>query len=266
MIPVLLDLGIFKIYTQGIFLVLAFFWGSFMLWKHVTLTSYKEEDIFDVLFMSIFGGLLVGRIFHVLLNFDQFGYDILKFVLINGYPGIHGIGAVFGFLLSFYLFSMWKKMDLRKIIDYLVSPILLALAIAKLGSFFSGSEIGTQTQFFLSLKYPTLDGTRHLTALYESILFFMGSFFAHRILMQIRREKLYSGFNFVFFLWYFGLVIAGLDSFTSFRTLVYGFSFDLIIAGGLLLTVSLYFIYYFRKFILRYISLTRFLPVKSHKS
>lgn len=266
MLPVLLDLGFFKIYTQGIFLVLAFFWGSFMLWKHVTLTSYKEEDVFDVIFMSLFGGLLAGRIVHVALNFKDFGFDFLKFFLINGFPGIHGMGAVFGFLLFLYLFSFWKKMDLKKFIDYLVSPMFLAIAIAKIGSFFSGSAVGTQTNFFLSLKYPSLDGDRHLTALYESALFFIGSILAHRILMQIRREKLSNGFNFFFFLWYYGLVLAIFDPITSFRTKVWGISFDLLASGLLLLTVSVYFIYYFRKFILHNISLTRLFASKSNKS
>jgi prolipoprotein diacylglyceryltransferase len=266
MLPVLLDLGFFKIYTQGIFLVLAFFWSSFMLWKHVTLTSYKEEDVFDVIFMSLFGGLLIGRIVHVALNFKDFGFDILKFLLINGYPGIHGIGAVLGFLLSLSIFAFWKKMDLKKFIDYLVSPMLLAIAIAKIGSFFSGSAVGTQTKFFLALKYPALDGTRHLTALYESALFFIGSYLAHRILMQIRREKLFNGFNFFFFLWYFGLVMTVFDPITTFRTKVAGISFDLMVSGVLLLTVSIYFVYYFRKFIVKNISLTRLLPNKSHKS
>ena len=68
MLPVILDLGFFKIYTQGIFLVLAFFWSTFMLWKHIALTSFKEEEVFDGIFTALFGGLLVGRIVYVLFN------------------------------------------------------------------------------------------------------------------------------------------------------------------------------------------------------
>jgi len=65
MLPVLLDLPFIKIYTFGVFLVLAFFWSAFLLWKNFLLTSYKEEEIFDQLFLGLVGGLLVSRIVYV---------------------------------------------------------------------------------------------------------------------------------------------------------------------------------------------------------
>ena len=88
MLPVLLDLKFIKIYVFGVFLVLAFFWGSFILWKNIRLTSQKEDEIFDALFFSLSGGLFFSRLFYVILNFDKFGFDFLKFILINGYPGL----------------------------------------------------------------------------------------------------------------------------------------------------------------------------------
>ena len=59
MIPVLLDLKFIKIYTFGIFLVLAFFWGAFILWKNYLLTAQKEEELFDGMFLSLAGGLFI---------------------------------------------------------------------------------------------------------------------------------------------------------------------------------------------------------------
>jgi phosphatidylglycerol:prolipoprotein diacylglycerol transferase len=236
-------------YTQGVFVLLSFLWGSFLLWKHVSLTPYKEEDVFDALFISLFGGLLVGRLLFVIFNFETFGFDILKFILINGYPGMNGVGVIFGFFLTFYLSCLSKKVSFAKLIDYVVSPFLLSLAIIKLGSFFSGNEIGAQTNFFLALKYPSLDGARHLTPLYESILFFLASFMAHNLMKRIRRERYTEGFGFFFFLWCFGFITAVFDPLKSFQSTVYGISFQLIVGATLLLTVSIYFVYHFRKFI-----------------
>src|SRR3990172_4726798 len=104
MLPVLLDLKYIKIYTFGVFLVLAFFWGSFVLWKNVRLTSQKEDGIFDALFLSVAGGLLFSRVVYVALNFEKFGFDILKFILINGYPGLSIYGALAGAFLTLYLY------------------------------------------------------------------------------------------------------------------------------------------------------------------
>lgn len=249
MLPVLVDFWFIKIYTQGIFLVLAFLWGSFLVWKNVTLTSYKEEDVFDGIFLSLLGSLFVGRLVYVALHFEDFGFNILKFLLLNGYPGIYPIGAILGFVLTLYLFTLSRKMSFKHLIDYMIAPLLLAIAVIKIGTFFAGSEIGTQTNFFLSLKYPNLDGARHITSIYESILFFIASYFAHYFVKQIRREHLSEGFNLWFFIWIFGLITLVFDPIKAFRVEVFGVTFDMIASSLMLLTASIYFIYYFRKLI-----------------
>lgn len=247
MLPVLLDLGFFKLYTFGIFLVLAFFWGAFFLWKNITLTSYKEDEIFDAVFFGLLGGVLMGRIQYVALHFSDFGYDLLKFLLINGYPGMGFLGFLAGFFLFLLIFTGWRKISFMRATDYFIAPLLLSIAIAKLGAFFAGSEIGTQTKFVLALTYQNLDGTRHLTALYESLAFFAASFFAYKIVRSIRRGKLYEGFNFIYCIWVIGLITVLFDSLKTFRIMVNSVSFDLVIGSLLVLTVSAYFVYYFRQ-------------------
>src|SRR3989338_9939126 len=95
MLPVLLNVGFLKIYTFGVFLVLGFFWATFLLWKNIRLTSLKEKDVFDGLFISLLGALFFGRLVYVILNFKDFGFNLLKFILINGYPGISLYGLIF---------------------------------------------------------------------------------------------------------------------------------------------------------------------------
>jgi len=247
MLPVLLDFGFLKIYTLGVFLVLAFFWGSFFLWKNIALTSFKEDEVFDGVFFSLFGGLFIGRFTYIAFHYTDFGFDILKFILINGYPGMHYIGFVLGFLLFGYIFTVGKKISFFKCVDYIIPPLFLALAIGKIGSFFSGSEIGSQTHFMLAMAYTNLDGMRHLTAFYESLFFFLASFITYKYIFSIRKGFLHEGFNLIFFLWYFGLVQFVFDPLKTFRTMTQYTSVEMIMSGGLLLTGSIYFLYYFRK-------------------
>ncbi|OGK34394.1 hypothetical protein A3A93_03640 [Candidatus Roizmanbacteria bacterium RIFCSPLOWO2_01_FULL_38_12] len=255
MLPVILDFGVLKIYTYGVFLVLAFLWSTFILWKHVALTSFHEDEVFDGVFIGLFGGLIVGRTAYVLLNFETFKFNILKMILINGYPGIHAVSAIIGFFIFVYFFTSVRNIGYLKFVDYIVTPLLLAFAIVKLGGFFSGSEIGAQTKFFISLKYPQLDGQRHLTALYESIFYFLGAVFSYNLLMYIRKEKFYEGFNLIFFIWYISLVITLFDSLKSFRIIISGVSFDMVISSLTLLTISGYFVYYFRTYLLGFFKL-----------
>ena len=63
-------------------------------------------------------------------------------------------------------------------IDYLVTPLFIALAFGKIGAFFSGVEIGTKTNFILKIKYVGFDGTRHLVGLYEGLMLVIGLFIA----------------------------------------------------------------------------------------
>jgi len=250
MLPILADFGFMKIYTFGVFLTLAFFWGAFFLWKNISLTSHKEDEVFDGVFSAIIGAVLIGRIEYVALHFSDFGYSISKFVLINGYPGIGVIGFIAGFWLSLVLFTSSRKIAFRSFVDHAVPPFILAIAIIKLGAFFAGTQVGTQTAFFLSLSYSHLDGMRHLTPLYESILFFVGSFFSYKILRSIRRNNLFEGFNLIFFVWLFSFITVVFDPITSFRTLIKGISFDLVLGSLFLLTTTVYLIYHFRDLII----------------
>src|SRR3989338_9167077 len=247
MLPVLLDLKFIKIYVFGVFLVLAFFWGSFILWKNIRLTSQKEDEIFDALFFSLSGGLFFSRLFYVILNYDKFGFDFLKFILINGYPGLSLYGALFVSFIILYLYFLYKKISFKDTADYFITPVFIGLALGKLGSFFSGSEVGTQTKFFLSIKYFGYDGLRHLTPLYESIFFCLGAYISYKFLFETRKERYGRGFVFYFFCWYFGLTYFLFDKMKINHLYFLDYNFNKMVSTVLVLTFSVYFIYYFRK-------------------
>ncbi|MEN9328138.1 MAG: prolipoprotein diacylglyceryl transferase [Candidatus Parcubacteria bacterium] len=251
MLPVLLDLKFVKIYTFGLFLVLAFFWSSFLLWKNSRLTSYKEEDIFDGLFVSLLGALFVGRIFYVVFHFDKFGFNLMKFLLINGYPGLNLYGCLLGGFIAMALFSNPKKFSFFEVLDYVISPIFLALGIGKLGAFFSGVEVGAKTKFPLAIKYVNFDGLRHLTPFYESILFFIAAYLSYQIMYSVRRGLLKKGFLFYFFIWFFSLTTLAFDTLKSSHSMIAGHSFNAVLSLTLLLTSTGYFMYYFRSLIFK---------------
>ncbi len=246
MLPVLLDLKFLKIYTFGVFVVLAFFWGCYLLWKNVRLTQYKEEDVFDGLFWSLAAGLFFGRVLHVALNFSKFGLNPLKFILLNGYPGISLFGFIGGFLLASFIYCNLKKISFRELADYIIPSALVALAFGKVGSFFAGVEVGAPTSFPVAVKYALTEGKRHLTPLYEGLIFAVAAYLATKILFAIRRGRFEQGFNFYFFLWFFAAVTAAFDPLKSHHLRFFGVSFNTAVSAVLLLTFSLYFLYYFR--------------------
>jgi len=253
MLPVLLNLGFIKIYTFGVFLMLGFFWAIFLLWKNVRLTSFKEEDVFDGLFISLSGALFFGRLVYVILNFKDFGFNLLKFILVNGYPGISLYGLIFGGFLVLYLFTNTRKINFNELIDYFVTPLFVALIFGKFGAFFSGVEIGTKTNFLLKIKYVGFDGYRHLVGLYEGLILIIGALIAYKILFEIRKEKYYKGFLIKFFIWFLALTIFLFDKIKDNRLYFVGLSLDFLVSSIILLTTSFHFVYYFRSDVLSFI-------------
>ncbi len=240
MLPVLLDLKIIKIYTFGVFLVLAFFWGMFWLWRNIKLTSYKEEDIFDGLFASLLGAFIGARAFFIIFNFSEFGFSPLKYILINGYPGLSLTGGFIGGFLIMTLYTRYKRIPFMHIVDYVIAPLLLALAIGKVGAFFAGNEIGTQTNFFLRVHYVGAEGLRHVVALYEAILLFLGFYISHMITFYVRRETIQRGFSFFFFVAYFSLVQLLLDFMKQNHIYLAGLSFNLMVGTVLFIVTTIY--------------------------
>ncbi len=264
MLPVLLDLKFIKIYTFGVFLVLSFFWAAFLLWKNFLLTSHKEEDVFDSVFLSLFGGLFIARLIYVALHFSDFGFSIFKFILINGYPGLSLYGFLLGFVLTLYFYFAAKKVNFLEVIDYFVPSFFLALAFGKLGSFFSGTEVGITTKFFLAVRYVGFEGLRHMTAFYEGLFFFIATFISYKILYATRRGTYPKAFNFYFFLWFSSLVFFLSSAIKVDNTLILGLRLNWIVSLVLLLTFSFYFLYYFRNLILEKVSKIRSLTKRRH--
>lgn len=227
-------------------MVLALFWGLFLLWKNIKLTSYKEEEVFDAFFVSLFGGLFISRLIYVGLNFEKFGFNILKFILINGYPGLSLFGLIAGSILILFLIFKAKKINVKDIFDYFVPATFVALAVGKLGSFFAGVDVGTKTSLLLSIRYVGYSGARHIVGIYESLLFFLGAFISYKILLNVRRNIYPAGFVASFFIFYFSATIFLLDNLKENHLYFVGRSINFAAASVLVVLFSAYFLYFFR--------------------
>lgn len=211
------------------------------------LTSYKEEVMFDILFVSLLSGLISGRIGYVATNYGVFSQDYLRIILFNAYPGVEIFGFLAGFFTVCYLTMNIKKVKFENSIDYFIPPLFLALAIGKIGSFFAGTEIGTVTSFPLSIIYANHDEYRHLTPLYESLVLFLGTFFSHRILFSMRRGIVDKKINFGFFWWYTAVTYLVFDFIKDSRVEVYGWSLVFLISCVVVIISSFMLIFLLRK-------------------
>ncbi len=232
MLPILLTIGSIKIYTFGVFLVLAFFWGTFFLWRLIRLTAYKEEEIFDGLFLSLFSAIFFSRLFYVIANFSEFGFNPLKFILINGYPGFSLNGVFLGGIIFSYLYFFFKKKDFLDLFNYFATSIFLSLGFGFLGIFFASKS-----------TFPSL---------FLSMVSFISAFLSYQVLMNYRKGIINKNFNFIFFI----LIISLINLITSSGLSQKLFLISVLTGGG-------YVLYYFRITILKRIT-SFFLTVKKY--
>ncbi len=239
MLPIFAQLGSLYLYTYGIFLMLGFFWACFFIWKHIRISKFEEEMTFDIIFMSFGGALLIGRLLYGLLHFSEFGLNILKYILVNGYPGISPVGMIVGGVGTMFMMCQQKKLKFEEFSDYIVPSLFIFTLSAELGAFIAGVEPGIMWKWF-----------RHPVALYKTLVLGLGAYVSIRMFYNVRKEKIEKGASLFFFFGLYSLTYVAFHYLKDKRVLLTESPFEYWMFLILLLTSCFYFVYYFRVLII----------------
>ncbi|MDQ7821789.1 MAG: prolipoprotein diacylglyceryl transferase [Candidatus Eremiobacteraeota bacterium] len=161
----------FEIYSYGVFLVLGFLAGiGFAIWRNRN-RVVKNDDILDIGFYLIIGGVVGARFVYVLLHLSEYlKHPISMFNVREG--GLAWHGGFLGGLVAFIIYSKVKKINLYEFLDLCAAPVILGLAIGRIGCFLNGCCLGMETtshwgMVFRDAGYVT---PRYPTQLYELVL------------------------------------------------------------------------------------------------
>ena len=169
--PVLLRFGPFEIRYYGLFFVLGFVIAYFMLnylakRKKIGLT---KDDVADYLLYIIIGTVLGARIFYVFAyNFPFYLQNPFEIIAI-WHGGLSFHGGFIGAVIASLLFCRKKKIDFYTIADITVIPLALGLALGRLGNFTNGELYGRITDVPWAVQFPSADGFRHPSQIYEAL-------------------------------------------------------------------------------------------------
>jgi len=239
MLPLFAQLGSLYIYTNGVFLMLAFFWACFFIWKHIRISKFEEDVAFDITFLSFGGALILGRIAYGLMHFKEFGFNILKYILANGYPGISPAGMLLGGVATMVWACYVRKIKFQELSDYIVPSLFIFTAIAELGAFIAGTEPGIVWKWF-----------RHPVALYKAIILGVGAYISISMFFNVRKEKIEKGSLLFFFFGVYSATYVAFQFLKDKRVLLTESAIDGLLFYILLLTSCFYFVYYFRVLII----------------
>lgn len=141
MLPVLLSIGSFKLYSYGVFLFVALFVGLYWWWKLGRDENMEEVSLFDTFFIAMFSGFVVGRGVYVILNLADFT-NIYRILGVFSFPGMSLVGTIIGVVATVYVISRYQEWETPKIADNLAVTTGIIMVIGSVGGVLNGSLSG----------------------------------------------------------------------------------------------------------------------------
>jgi phosphatidylglycerol:prolipoprotein diacylglycerol transferase len=196
--PVFLDLGFLQIRYYGIFYIIGFL---FSIWWVGRFSKLDKKTVYDLFFWLIIG-LIIGARLAMLFIWEPAYYfaNPLKLLAVwEGGMSFHG--GLIGTLIAGIIFCRKRKINFWHLADIIVLPACIGMALGRIGNFINGELYGTVTRVPWCFKFPSADGCRHPSQLYESFYNILN--FA--ILFFMSRKKHKEGFIFSAFLIFYGI-------------------------------------------------------------
>lgn len=234
MIPVLTLLNNVRVYTFGLFLVLAFLFGLFVFWKKGREEHYNEGLLLDAALTACFWGFVGARFGFIALHIGTFGPNLIKWFSLFEYPGFFGLtGTIAGFV-TLVSFAKKQKWDIYQVLDFGVLGLSLALAFLSVGMLLNGSGFGNPTRLPIGIQFPGVFDRRQPIQIYSGVLFSVVFFLLLKLESQYRmflwyrtsRRSAQAGFLLSCFTMFYGLIQFILDFLRPSQIIVFHISLD----------------------------------------
>jgi len=197
--PVVLQLGDLSIKWYGIFYVVGFLFAYLISPKLAESRNISKQKIQDLFLYLIPFSIIGARLTYVLLNISYFvRYPIEIFALWHGGMAFHG-GLIAG-IITILIYCKKKNIHFYDVVDILVIPGALALALGRIGNFLNSEFYGPVTNLPWGVNFPNVEGKRHPTQIYESIknIFIFFVLFSMHKIKKIKRGVIFWSFIFLY--------------------------------------------------------------------
>jgi phosphatidylglycerol:prolipoprotein diacylglycerol transferase len=213
--PVLVDLGIVKIYSYGFMLALSFLLGILIASRRARGRGVEPEVIYDLSIVLVLGAVIGSRGLYIITHSENYHSIIDVVALWQGGATYYGglILAVAGAVV----YVRRKGIPFFRVADICAPSIAAGVFITRIGCFLSGCCFGNPTQCPTGVVFPPGSPAGHYhpataihpTQLYSSL--YGLAIFA--ILMLIDRKKRFDGFLFAWFCILYGAARFTVDFF-----------------------------------------------------
>ncbi len=201
--PVAFSIGGKAVYWYGIILAAGFLLAVLYALRRVDEFGFTQDHILDGLLIVTPVSIICARAYYCIFNWQLYAdHPISCLYIWEG--GLAVYGSVIGAILMTVLFTRWKKLPLKPLLDLVSLGFLIGQFIGRWGNFINREAHGGVTDSFLRMGLEDAFGNityYHPTFLYESVWNFVGFVFLH---FYSKRRK-YDGQIFTMYVAWYGL-------------------------------------------------------------
>jgi phosphatidylglycerol:prolipoprotein diacylglycerol transferase len=171
MLPTLLHIGPFTLYSFGLLVILGFLAGIALGGKLAKERGLQGETLLDGAVFILFASIAGARLLYVALNWKSFSGHLLNIgALWQGGMSFHG-GVIAG-VAAGVAYMRFRKVPLLAMADAAAPGIALGYAIGRIGCFLNGCCYGTPTDLPWGVVFPHAETqvACHPTQIYATIL------------------------------------------------------------------------------------------------
>lgn len=125
----MINLGPITIYPQGISLLIAIGVSSYYFWRAGVKSKYPSEEIFDLILVSLLGGVLGGRLLYFLVVSDFTGDNLLQVFAFWQSSGMLWYGSFVGGAAAATIYTERQHWNLIKLWDLAAPAVVLGQSV-----------------------------------------------------------------------------------------------------------------------------------------
>ncbi len=173
MIPILFEIGPFRIGSYGLMLVTAFLSCLWFLNREFKRNNMEGDWAFSIISWGVIGGIIGSRLYFIFENLAAFIQDPLDMIFTGSGLTFYG-GLIGGALAVTWRIYKFPAPSL-KIIDLTAPLVLLGYGIGRIGCFLSGDgDYGPPSDLPWAMAFPNglvpTDIPVHPTPVYETLM------------------------------------------------------------------------------------------------
>lgn len=152
MLPVLFEIGGFKVTSFGVMIALSFLAAGWLLARELKHRQMDPEAAWDLAGWAAICGILGAKLYYLVLHFDETALDPWAALLSRS--GLVWYGGLIGGALGVLFRLHQLKLPVWKVADSVAPALALGYAIGRVGCFLVGDDYGGPTNAPWGVAFP----------------------------------------------------------------------------------------------------------------